>query len=201
MEHDVGELESPSDEAVLMPLLRTLAVRSEFFRTLHELTDHLDPATRAAVRLQPPARLDAEELQETVYADMMGSAAMPESLGAAPAVVAEAASATAPAPESERRSLRDVEPFLAMDVLAMRARDKDAIVCSLTDRIDDALIASCRNLKVVANIAVGYNNIDVAACTARGILATNTPGPSVGIRMPTSVTRSPVARRPGTVKE
>ena len=65
---------------------------------------------------------------------------------------------------------------LASDVLAMRARDKDAIVCSLTDRIDDVLIGSCRNLKVVANIAVGYNNIDVAACTARGILATNTPG-------------------------
>jgi gluconate 2-dehydrogenase len=65
---------------------------------------------------------------------------------------------------------------LAADVLAMRARDKDAIVCSLTDRIDDALIASCRSLKVVANIAVGYNNIDVPACTARGILATNTPG-------------------------
>ena len=65
---------------------------------------------------------------------------------------------------------------LATEVLAMRAADKDAIVCSLTDRIDDKLIASCRKLKVISNIAVGYNNIDVNACTARGILATNTPG-------------------------
>ena len=65
---------------------------------------------------------------------------------------------------------------LATEVLAMRARDKQGIVCSLTDRIDDKLIASCPKLEVVANIAVGYNNIDVAACTARGILATNTPG-------------------------
>ncbi|HEX2825590.1 MAG TPA: D-glycerate dehydrogenase [Burkholderiales bacterium] len=65
---------------------------------------------------------------------------------------------------------------LTPDALVQRAKDKDAIVCSLTDRIDAALIASCPNLKVVANIAVGYNNIDVAACTARGVLATNTPG-------------------------
>ncbi len=64
----------------------------------------------------------------------------------------------------------------APDVLAKRAADKDAIVCSLTDRVDAALISACPNLKVVANIAVGYNNIDVAACTARGVLATNTPG-------------------------
>ena len=65
---------------------------------------------------------------------------------------------------------------LAPDALARRAADKDAIVCSLTDRIDAALIGACPNLKVVANIAVGYNNIDVPACTARGVLATNTPG-------------------------
>ena len=38
------------------------------------------------------------------------------------------------------------------------------------------LIARCPRLRAVANIAVGYNNIDLAACTARGILATNTPG-------------------------
>jgi gluconate 2-dehydrogenase len=50
------------------------------------------------------------------------------------------------------------------------------VLCSLTDRIDDKLIASAPHLKVVANIAVGYNNIDVAACSARGIMVTNTPG-------------------------
>ena len=65
---------------------------------------------------------------------------------------------------------------LAPALLAQRLADKDGVVCSLTDRIDTALIERCPALKVVANIAVGYNNIDVAACTARGILATNTPG-------------------------
>lgn len=60
--------------------------------------------------------------------------------------------------------------------LARRLADKDGVMCSLTDRIDVALIAACPRLKAVANIAVGYNNIDVAACTARGVMATNTPG-------------------------
>ena len=60
--------------------------------------------------------------------------------------------------------------------LARRLADKEGVVCSLTDRIDAALIDRCPKLKVVANIAVGYNNIDVAACTARGVMATNTPG-------------------------
>jgi gluconate 2-dehydrogenase len=60
--------------------------------------------------------------------------------------------------------------------LARRAADKDGIICALTDRIDDALLAACPQLKVVANMAVGYNNIDVPACTARGVQVTNTPG-------------------------
>src|SRR4051812_1752507 len=65
---------------------------------------------------------------------------------------------------------------LAPDVLAERLADKQGVICSLTDRIDSALLERSRKLKVVANIAVGYNNIDVPACTARGIMATNTPG-------------------------
>ena len=65
---------------------------------------------------------------------------------------------------------------LGPDELLRRLADKDGVICSLTDRIDAALIAGSKALKVVANIAVGYNNIDVAACTARGIMATNTPG-------------------------
>jgi lactate dehydrogenase-like 2-hydroxyacid dehydrogenase len=60
--------------------------------------------------------------------------------------------------------------------LAQRLKDKDGVVCCLTDRIDATLLAGCPRLKVVANIAVGYNNIDLGACTARGVLATNTPG-------------------------
>jgi gluconate 2-dehydrogenase len=64
----------------------------------------------------------------------------------------------------------------SLDELARRARAKDGIVCSLTDRIDGALVRGCTNLKAVANIAVGYNNIDVPACTEKGVMVTNTPG-------------------------
>ncbi len=65
---------------------------------------------------------------------------------------------------------------LSPEALADRAADADAIVCALTDRIDATLLDRCPRLKVVSNIAVGYNNIDLAACTARGVMATNTPG-------------------------
>ena len=65
---------------------------------------------------------------------------------------------------------------LVPDALAKRAANKDGIICSLTDRIDAALLAAAPKLRIVANIAVGYNNIDVPACTSRGILVTNTPG-------------------------
>ena len=60
--------------------------------------------------------------------------------------------------------------------LAARLAACDGLMCALTDRVDAALIAHSPLLKVVANIAVGYNNIDVPACTARGITVTNTPG-------------------------
>lgn len=66
--------------------------------------------------------------------------------------------------------------ILAPDELALRAAGKEGILCCLTDAIDAKLLAAAPNLKAVANIAVGYNNIDVAACTARGVMVTNTPG-------------------------
>jgi len=64
----------------------------------------------------------------------------------------------------------------APEALALKLADKDGVVCALTDRVDAKLIERCPRLKAVANIAVGYNNIDLAACTARGVMATNTPG-------------------------
>ena len=67
------------------------------------------------------------------------------------------------------------EPYTP-DALAARLAGCDGLMCALTDRVDAALIARNPLLKVVANIAVGYNNIDVPACTARGIIVTNTPG-------------------------
>ncbi len=54
--------------------------------------------------------------------------------------------------------------------------DKEGVVCSVVDRIDEVLLSRCPKLKAVCNVGVGYNNIDVAACTQRGIMVTNTPG-------------------------
>ncbi len=62
------------------------------------------------------------------------------------------------------------------DELLKRAAGKDAIVAVLTDRIDDELMAAAGpQLKIVANIAVGYDNIDVPAVRRHGAVATNTP--------------------------
>ncbi len=61
------------------------------------------------------------------------------------------------------------------ETLAQRLEDKEGVMCCLTDTINGKLLARCPRLRVAANIAVGYNNIDLAACTARGVMATNTP--------------------------
>lgn len=53
--------------------------------------------------------------------------------------------------------------------------DTDAIVCLLGTRVDDALLDRAPKLRCVSNVAVGYDNIDVPACTRRGVFATNTP--------------------------
>jgi lactate dehydrogenase-like 2-hydroxyacid dehydrogenase len=60
--------------------------------------------------------------------------------------------------------------------LAVKLADCDGVITAITDRIDAALIAGAPRLKAVCNIGVGYNNIDVGACTVRGIMVTNTPG-------------------------
>ena len=60
--------------------------------------------------------------------------------------------------------------------LAQALVDKQGALTVLTDRIDEALIARCPQLKAVCNIAVGYNNFDLKAMSARGVVGTNTPG-------------------------
>jgi len=55
-------------------------------------------------------------------------------------------------------------------------KDKDALYCLLTDTIDEEIIASNPNLRVITNYAVGYENIDVKAATKNGVAITNTPG-------------------------
>lgn len=62
------------------------------------------------------------------------------------------------------------------DVLRDKVRDCDGLLTLLTDKVDAALLAAAPQLKVVSNFAVGFNNIDVAACTAHKIPVGNTPG-------------------------
>jgi glyoxylate reductase len=62
------------------------------------------------------------------------------------------------------------------EVLREKVRDCDGLVSLLTDRVDAALLSAAPRLRVVSNYAVGFNNVDVAACTARGVAVGNTPG-------------------------
>src|SRR5579862_2144886 len=60
--------------------------------------------------------------------------------------------------------------------LAERISDVDGLLCLLTDKIDGPLLDGAPKLKVVSQMAVGYDNIDVAACKSRSIAVGNTPG-------------------------
>lgn len=62
------------------------------------------------------------------------------------------------------------------EVLTEKCRTAEGILCMLSDRIDAALIEACPRLKMVSTMAVGYDNIDIAAASARGIRVGNTPG-------------------------
>jgi glyoxylate reductase len=58
-----------------------------------------------------------------------------------------------------------------------RVSGKDALICLLTEKVDRELLdAAGPNLRIVANVAVGFDNIDVPACTERNVAVTNTPG-------------------------
>jgi glyoxylate reductase len=61
------------------------------------------------------------------------------------------------------------------DELIARVADKDALVCMLTDQIDRAVLDAATRLKVAANVAVGYNNVDVPYANSKGVIVTNTP--------------------------
>jgi glyoxylate reductase len=55
-------------------------------------------------------------------------------------------------------------------------KDKEGLVCLLTEKINEELLRAAPKLRIAANVAVGYDNIDIEACTKRGVAATNTPG-------------------------
>ncbi len=70
---------------------------------------------------------------------------------------------------------RDEAGPIPRDVFLKRARDIDGLVAQLTDKIDAELLDAAPSLRVVADVSVGYNNVDVAAAKQRGIVVTHTP--------------------------
>ena len=69
----------------------------------------------------------------------------------------------------------DVDAPLPRAELLRRLQGRQGLICVITDTVDENLLAACPELKVASNIAVGFNNIDVAAATRRGVAITNTP--------------------------
>ncbi|MBO8161564.1 MAG: D-glycerate dehydrogenase [Thermosipho sp. (in: Bacteria)] len=68
------------------------------------------------------------------------------------------------------------EKFLAKEEMMERVKDADAVVTQLRDPVDKEFIDAGNKLKIIANYAVGYNNIDVEYAKSKGIFVTNTPG-------------------------
>jgi glyoxylate reductase len=85
-----------------------------------------------------------------------------------------------PAIDRLRKYFRlDVNPYdrgMTSRELLARVRDKDGLLSLLTDTIDRKVVAAGKKLRVIANYAVGFNNIDLKAATVRKIAVTNTPG-------------------------
>jgi hypothetical protein len=69
----------------------------------------------------------------------------------------------------------DSKDVLPRPELIARLRGKDGLICHIVSAIDDEVLAAAPTVKVVANVAVGYNNIDVEAARRRGVVVTNTP--------------------------
>lgn len=80
------------------------------------------------------------------------------------------------------KTVADVEIYpseedpIPRDILLDKVQDIDGLLPMLTDRVDQTLLDRGKNLKVVSNYAVGYNNIDVTEATKHGVMVTNTPG-------------------------
>jgi glyoxylate reductase len=74
-----------------------------------------------------------------------------------------------------RVDIHDGDAPLRKPELMARLKGRQGLICLITDQIDDELLGGCPDLRVVANVAVGFNNIDVEAATRRGVVITNTP--------------------------
>jgi len=70
----------------------------------------------------------------------------------------------------------DADDAWSRDELILRLQGKAGVFVTSSEPMDAALLAACPDLRAICSMAVGYNNIDVPACTARGILVSNAPG-------------------------
>jgi glyoxylate reductase len=78
--------------------------------------------------------------------------------------------------EGHTIDINDTDRILSSRELVKSAHGKAGLVCLLNDRIDSWVMDELSSIKVISNIAVGYDNIDIAGATERGIMVTNTPG-------------------------
>jgi glyoxylate reductase len=69
----------------------------------------------------------------------------------------------------------DSDQVLPKKELIWRLQGAEGLVCHILSTVDEEVLAAAPGLKVVSNVAVGYNNIDVAACRRHGVTVTNTP--------------------------
>lgn len=76
---------------------------------------------------------------------------------------------------AEHFSVEVVEPGFDKAGLIAKIQGKKALICSVNDCIDEDVISAATDLKVISNIAVGFNNINLQAATKKGIIVTNTP--------------------------
>src|SRR5256886_1125233 len=65
---------------------------------------------------------------------------------------------------------------ISKEELFRRVSDKEGLVCLLTEKVNEEFLKAAPKLRIAPNVGVGFDNIDVAACTKRGVAATNTPG-------------------------
>jgi glyoxylate reductase len=78
--------------------------------------------------------------------------------------------------EGHTIDINNTDRLLPARELVERAHGKAGLVCLLNDRIDSKVMDELSSIKVISNIAVGHDNIDIAGATERGIMVTNTPG-------------------------
>ena len=73
-------------------------------------------------------------------------------------------------------TMRSEDSPMPREELLEKISDKDGVISMLTDKINQEVFDRAHNLKMVANFAVGFDNIDIPAATRRGIKVSNTPG-------------------------